>query len=241
VGRSGHHGLARWRRNHRARHREAEKFRDLRRADELAVAAAEKIGEWKIIIMKINFWLPILILSTVYAKAQDVQVITTAKTNLETKVVIVTDTFTRNGKTNLVRQIKSQNTAILAGTQKIYHDNFLLGTVLVGKDGNVLEISTEPNPKYSLSFDLWHSDKHLIGASIMDTNYLLIDGFNCTNGILTPLRVLKLKNSINLIMKRQNLLKPTAEQENQTKNLAEKWKNLLINTKTIKCAAFSEK
>jgi hypothetical protein len=136
--------------------------------------------------MKINFWLPILILSIVYAKAQDVQVTTTAKTNLETKAVIVTDTFIRNGKTNLVRQIKSQNAAIQGGTQKIYHDNFLLGTVLVGKDGNVFEISTEPNPKYSLSFDLWHSDKHLIGASIMDTNYSLIDGFNCTNGILTP-------------------------------------------------------
>ncbi len=42
MGRQGGEG------DHRARHREAEKFRDLRRADKLAAALAEKIGEWKI-------------------------------------------------------------------------------------------------------------------------------------------------------------------------------------------------
>jgi hypothetical protein len=46
VGRSGHHGPPGQRGNHRPRHREAEKLGELRRADGLAVAPAEKIGEW---------------------------------------------------------------------------------------------------------------------------------------------------------------------------------------------------
>jgi len=139
--------------------------------------------------MKTILWFLVLataIPSVAQIKAQDVQVATTAETNLESKTVTATDTFTRNGKTNLVRVVKLQEAAMKGGIQKIYHDNLLLGTILVDKDGNVLEISTEPNPKYSLSFDLWHSDKRLIGVSILDTNFSLIDGFNCTNGILIP-------------------------------------------------------
>jgi hypothetical protein len=135
---------------------------------------------------------PLILIATILwviqIKAQDVQFVTTAKTNSETRTIIITDTFIRNGETNLVRQIRFQNAAVSGGVQKIYHDNLLLGTVLVGKDGKILDISTEPNPKYCLSFDLWHSDKHRIGASIMDTNYSLIDGFNCTNGILIPVK-----------------------------------------------------
>ena len=45
VGRGRDDGPAGRRGNHRARHREAEKLRDLRRADELAAAVAEKIRE----------------------------------------------------------------------------------------------------------------------------------------------------------------------------------------------------
>jgi alanine racemase len=45
VGRSRHHGPAGRRGNHRARHRQAEKLRELRRADQLAAALRRKIGE----------------------------------------------------------------------------------------------------------------------------------------------------------------------------------------------------
>jgi hypothetical protein len=119
--------------------------------------------------------------------SQDMQILTTAKTNLETKTVIVTDTFTRNGQTNLIQQIKFQNSAMKGGTQKIYHDGFLLGTVFIEKDGNVLGLTTEPNPNYSLGFDFQSgSGKRLRSASIMDTNFTLIDGFDNTNGMLIP-------------------------------------------------------
>jgi hypothetical protein len=73
------------------------------------------------------------------------------------------------------------------GTQKIYHDGSLLGTVTIEKDGNVLGLMTEPNPNYSLGFDFQSgSNKRLRSASIMDTNFALIDGFNSTNGMLIP-------------------------------------------------------
>lgn len=86
----------------------------------------------------------------------------------------------------MVRVTRFQKGLIQAGVQKIYHDSLLLGTVLTTKDGKVVNITTEPNQTYSLNFDLWHLDKHLLGASIMDTNFTFIDGFNSTNGMLIP-------------------------------------------------------
>jgi hypothetical protein len=139
--------------------------------------------------MKTKLLLSILGIAALFlasrAEAQDIQVATTAKTNLETKTVIVTDTYMRAGKTNLVRQVRFEKGLAQIGVQKLYHDGLLLGTITT-KGGNVVSITTEPNPKYSLNFDLWHPDKRLLGASIMDTNFTLIDGFNGTNGMLIP-------------------------------------------------------
>jgi hypothetical protein len=140
--------------------------------------------------MKTKLRLPILGTSVLFLAAriaaQDIQIFTTVKTNLETKTVIVTDTFTRNGQTNLVRQIKFQQAAMKGGIQKIYHDGSLLGTVTIEKDRNVLGLMTEPNPNYSLGFDFQSGSNKLRSASIMDTNFTLIDGFDNTNGLLIP-------------------------------------------------------
>ncbi len=128
-------------------------------------------------------------------EAQDIQVITTTKTNLETKTVIVTDTYMRSGKINLVCRNESRN-GRQARNQKVYHEGVLLGSVL--EIDGIVGISTEPNPTYSLKFQ-FAADETLhptaLQSVMIDSNYFLVDAFVCTNGVLFPMETSKIKKA----------------------------------------------
>jgi hypothetical protein len=127
--------------------------------------------------------------------AQDVQVIATTKTNLDTETVIVTDTYLRGGMTNLICRTESRN-GRQARDQKIYYEGVLLGSVL--ETSGIVGVSSEPNPTYSLTFQ-FAADKigrpTALQSATINSNYFLVDAFICTNGILFPMETSKIRKA----------------------------------------------
>ena len=167
-------------------------------------------------------------------QGQDVQVVTTTKTNLETETIYITDIYTRDGMTNLVCQDEFRNGG-QARNQKIYHDGVLLGKVVevnsfAGINGFV-GISTEPNPTYSLTFQ-FATDKTLqpvgLQGATVNSNYFLVDAFDCTNGVLFPMysskieKVHTIDNKLKGIFDSKNLQSKSSEEiERQMLELVE--------------------
>jgi hypothetical protein len=136
-----------------------------------------------------------ILFSAARIKAQDIHVVTTTKTNLETQTIIVTDIYTRDGLTNLVCQNEFVD-GKQGRNQKIYHDGVLLGTI--HEVNGLAGISTEPNPTYSLTF-AFAADKTLQPAALqgatINSNYFLVDAFDCTNGVLSPMESSKINKA----------------------------------------------
>ncbi len=146
-----------------------------------------------------KLYLPILGIVVLFLvsriEAQDVQVITATKTNLETETVIVTDIYLRSGMTNLICRTESRN-GRQARNQKIYHEGALLGSVL--ETSGIVGMSTEPNPTYSLTFQ-FAADKTgqptALQSATINSNLFLVDAFVCTNGVLFPMETYKIRKA----------------------------------------------
>jgi hypothetical protein len=128
-------------------------------------------------------------------QAQDVNVVTTTRTNLETETIYITDIYTRDGKTNLVCRNEFRD-GKQGRNQKIYHDGVLLGTI--HEVNGVAGISTKPNPTYALTFQ-FAADKTLqptvLQSAVITSNYFLVDAFVCTNGVLFPMETSKIEKA----------------------------------------------
>ncbi|MEK7707231.1 MAG: hypothetical protein AAB380_04475, partial [Verrucomicrobiota bacterium] len=106
--------------------------------------------------------LPVFVIITSFSapriEAQDIHVVTTAITNLDTRTIRSKEIYTRGGVTNLVRRINSKNGKLQIQIQQIYHDGALLGDICDDKVNKVFGIYAEPNRSYALAFQ-FYSDK----------------------------------------------------------------------------------
>jgi hypothetical protein len=188
------------------------------------------------LIMKIKLCFSILGIAVLFLasriEAQDVQVATITKTNLETQTVIITDIYTRNGKTNLVCRNEFRDDK-RGRNQKIYHDGVLLATI--HEVGGIAGISTKPNPTYSLTF-AFAAGKNLqptaLQGATISSNYFLVDAFDCTNGVLFPMESSKINKAREIDAKLEGIFdsknlqsKSSEEIERQMLELVETNKN----------------
>lgn len=111
------------------------------------------------------------------------QVVSTARTNTQTASIATKDVFTRDGQTNLVRDTKTKAGVIQIRIHRFYHSGSLVGE-FVGLP-NSSGFTTEAGTLYSLSLELdaSHAPKSLV---IGTKDGALVDAFNCTNGIFSP-------------------------------------------------------
>jgi hypothetical protein len=116
--------------------------------------------------------------------AQEIRVVTTASTNLDSKIIHTTNTFIRGDMTNLVTRTLTKNESVQMRIQRVYHDGMLLGEIEDDKVNGLIGISAEPNRPYELAFQ-FYKDRSLQSV-VVGTNGVILDAFECTNGILYP-------------------------------------------------------
>jgi len=130
-----------------------------------------------------TFILFVMSCASVFGADTGIRVVTTAKTNAETASVYVTDVFTRDGQTNLVRTTKTKAGAMQIRIQKFYHDGVLIGDYVAVKDSS--GFTTEAGSPYSVSFEFWPS-KDIRSSVIGTKDGVILDAFTCTNGVFFP-------------------------------------------------------
>jgi hypothetical protein len=112
---------------------------------------------------------------------------TSISTNAETGAVYLEETFTRNGKTNLIRKTKTENGVVTGRIQRFYHDGeFVAGHVVVSKPANMARESfstAESSCAVSVDFS---PTKEIERVIITRTKGNVLDGFTATNGVFYP-------------------------------------------------------
>lgn len=112
-----------------------------------------------------------------------IRLVTTAKTNAETASISTKDTFTRDGRTNLVRSSKTKAGVVQLRMHRFYHAGILVGDFVAMPESSGL--TTEAGSPYSMGFefDASHRPK---SAVIGTKDGVVLDAFTCTNGVFTP-------------------------------------------------------
>jgi hypothetical protein len=134
--------------------------------------------------MKMFIALILSCLSTLGADT-DLKVITSTKTDAEKALVFTQDVFLRAGQTNLVRTTLSKEGSLEMRTQRFYHEGVLLAEL--SKTQKDFLLTTEAGAPYSVSFDFWPSNE-LKSVAVWSKNGKIIDAFNCSNGICSPVQ-----------------------------------------------------
>ena len=109
-----------------------------------------------------------------------IRVSTTIKTNAETASIYTMDVFTRDGQTNLVRSTKTRRGVLQIRIHRFYHNGVLLGDYVAMQNSS--GFTTEAGSPYSVSFEFWPS-KDVRSAIIGTKDGVILDAFNCTNGL----------------------------------------------------------
>lgn len=97
--------------------------------------------------------------------------------------LITSEEFTRNGQTNLIRIIGVKDGVTNSIAHNFYHQGVYLGRYSRGSGYTF--INTAVGAPYVLAFVL-DSSNQVRAASVMATNYVILDSFTCTNGIFYP-------------------------------------------------------
>jgi hypothetical protein len=126
----------------------------------------------------------ILSCASVFAGAtNDIRIVSTTKTNVQTGSVTITDVYTRNGQTNLVRDTKTKAGALQIRVHRFYHAGSLVGDFVAMPDSSGLTI--EAGSPYGVSFEFGPS-RELKSAVIGTKDGEILDAFACTNGVFYP-------------------------------------------------------
>ena len=118
-------------------------------------------------------------LSVVAAGTNDVQVVTATDTHTQPGILITLDTFTRDGQTNLVRDIRTKDGALTIRNQRFYHAGVQIGGYITYPTTS-FSYSVAGAP-YSMSFQ-YDASNH-IRAGLVTSNFMILEAFGCTNGI----------------------------------------------------------
>ena len=146
----------------------------------------------------------ILSAALLYGADRDIRVFTTTKTN-ESGSIALKEIFTRDGKTNLVR-----NTAIKSGLVRIQIHRFYYGGSLVGEfisQTNSSSFVTEAGSPYSLSFDF--GPTHEVKSAVIGTkDGIVVDAFTATNSVFYPASISLIRDANDVGSEVQKLFSP---------------------------------
>lgn len=129
-----------------------------------------------------------LILSCASAMGADTGIHLLSTTNYagnSHSVAFQTDTFTRDGQTNLVRDTRTKDGALVVRIQSFYHDGQKIGYSLTATTPDVQDYVAEAESPYALSFRARSPhDTGFVYVRAKDGSY--VDIFTCTNGVYFP-------------------------------------------------------
>lgn len=111
-----------------------------------------------------------------------IRVVTTVKTN-QSGYISTKDAFTRDGQTNLVRSTYTKLGVVQIRLHRFYHDGTLAGSFVATTNGSAC--TTEADSHYSMCFEFLPS-KEVRSAVIGTKEGVVIEWFNCTNGLFSP-------------------------------------------------------
>jgi hypothetical protein len=136
----------------------------------------------------------ILLLScgTILGADTSIRVVTTTRTNAEEASISTKEIFTRDGKTNLVRNTKAKAGAVQIRIHRFYHAGAFVGMLTESPDFS----STTSQPACPYALDLEYGPSHQLKyAAILGEGGALVDAFSCTNGVLFPVPSLELSGA----------------------------------------------
>jgi hypothetical protein len=121
------------------------------------------------------------------ADTNDIRVVTwTYKIMPENSLATVQD-FIRDGQTNLVCNTHTKDGVVLSRNQSFYHNGAEVGSYMyqVGHGPDITSVGSVPGAPYyfNIAFD---SSGRPRSAHIMATNFVMLDWFDCTNGVFYP-------------------------------------------------------
>lgn len=123
----------------------------------------------------------ILFCASLTAADAAVQVSSSVSTNTETGAVSTTETFTRDGQTNLVRFTKSMRGVVVFRTQRFCHNGEQVA-LFTFRDG-IESFHTLPGKPYEVDVEFLPSREV---RCVMIQGRGVIDGFYPTNGVFYP-------------------------------------------------------
>ena len=116
-------------------------------------------------------------------KFDDIRVFTRTNTNITPGHLITFEEFTRDGQTNLLRITVTKDGVLQHRSHNFYHNGADVGRHIWSGKNTI--ISSVPGAPYSLNFVL-DSSNQPVAASILITNYVILDSFTCTSGVFYP-------------------------------------------------------
>jgi len=126
-------------------------------------------------------------LSVFAADTTDIHVVTWSYKVLPEDSLATIEVFTRGGQTNLIRHTHTKDGAVLYRAQSFYHNGAEVGVYMyqVGKGPDTTSVGSGPGVPYyfNIAFD---SSNRPRAAHIMATNFVMLDWFDCTNGVFYP-------------------------------------------------------
>jgi hypothetical protein len=118
--------------------------------------------------------------ASVFAADTGVRVATSTTTNAESGSITITEVFTRDGQTNLVRQTNTRDGVVGRRVHWFFRDGARLATYVVERnhDGNAGPASTlfvpQPGLPYSVSLEFSSSNEVTYAAIGKNDGYILI-------------------------------------------------------------------
>jgi len=135
----------------------------------------------KTIIIWILACLPVL------ADTNDIRVVTWSYKVLPEDSLATIEVFTRGGQTNLIRQTHTKDGVVLLRNQSFFHDGAEVGiyTYNTRMGPDVTSVGSAPGAScfFNIAFD---SSGRPRAAHITATNLMMLDWFDCTNGVFYP-------------------------------------------------------
>ena len=146
----------------------------------------------------------LLALMAAAAAAGDVQMLVVVRTNAVNRVT-TTETFTRGGITNLIRDTTVRKGKMIHRRQRLYHSGILAldmvemddGLTWVAQSGLPFNVGTHLTP-----------DGRLDNVNLMGSGVVTLDHFTVTNGLLYPIATADIKKANEITKDMKALLDP---------------------------------
>jgi hypothetical protein len=156
-----------------------------------------------------------LVFLTSAAVADDIRTTLSARTNAANRVT-TTETLTRGGITNLIRDTTVKDGKIILRRQRVFHGGMLAlemvemdnGLTWVAQTGLTFRVGTHLTP-----------DGKVDNVNLMGPNAVTLDHFTVTNGLLHPISTADMKKANEIGQDMKTLLDP----ENVRKNTKEEF------------------